>query len=262
MLGDRAHPRRAGRTRGVRPRAVARGGRHRGDDPVVLRLRLRSPDGPPDDRGDDRVRRAGRRQRPPAVDGRRRSSGADGGGGRRSRRPAGVPPRQQRRRTASVADVGPRRPGDARRRGDPPGGVDRGLRRPFRHPLDRGRQRVPRAAGALRPQPGHRLRDGRRPPRRHRGQSAPATGGHARHHVLAQGRPLRVVLRCLQPAAGDPGRHVGLLPRQGHGVAGDDPPRRPARLRLRPGHRPPSRPDPAQVLWRGLHRHGLQGHGV
>ena len=53
----------------------------------------------------------------------------------------------------------------------------------------------------------------------------------------------------------------GLLPGQGPGVAGHDPPRRPAGLRLRPGHRAPDQPHPAQVLRRGLHRHGLQDHG-
>ncbi len=53
----------------------------------------------------------------------------------------------------------------------------------------------------------------------------------------------------------------GLLPGQGPRVAGHDPPRRPARVRLRPGHGAPRRRDPAQELRRRLHRHGLQADG-
>ena len=44
------------------------------------------------------------------------------------------------------------------------------------------------------------------------------------------------VLRRLRPPAAHPRRHARLLPRQGPRVARDDPPRRAARLRLRPGH--------------------------
>ena len=58
-----------------------------------------------------------------------------------------------------------------------------------------------------------------------------------------------------------PGGHARLPPGQGPRVAGHDPPRRRAGLRLRRGHRAPGLPRPAQGLWRGLHRHGLQGHG-
>ena len=44
-------------------------------------------------------------------------------------------------------------------------------------------------------------------------------------------------------------------------MAGHDPPRRPAGLRLRTGHGAPRLRDPAQELRRRLHRHGLQAHG-
>ena len=47
-----------------------------------------------------------------------------------------------------------------------------------------------------------------------------------------------VVLRRLRPPAAHPRRHARLLPGQGPRVARDDPPRRPAGLRLRPGDVP------------------------
>ena len=59
----------------------------------------------------------------------------------------------------------------------------------------------------------------------------------------------------------DAGRHARLLPRQGPRVAGHDPPRRPAGVRLRPGDGAADLPDPAQELRRGVHRHGLQDDG-
>ena len=70
-----------------------------------------------------------------------------------------------------------------------------------------------------------------------------------------------VVLRRVQPADHHPRRHTGLLPRQGPGVAGHDPPRRAAGLRVRAGHGRPHLRDPAQELWRRVHRHGLQADG-
>ena len=42
---------------------------------------------------------------------------------------------------------------------------------------------------------------------------------------------------------------------------GHDPPRRPARVRLRPGDGAADLRDPAQELRRRLHRHGLQDDG-
>ena len=53
----------------------------------------------------------------------------------------------------------------------------------------------------------------------------------------------------------------GFLPGQGPRVAGDDPPRGRARLRLRRGHRAPGVRDPAQGVRGRLHRHGLEGPG-
>ena len=55
--------------------------------------------------------------------------------------------------------------------------------------------------------------------------------------------------------------HLGLPARQGPGVAWHHSPRRPAGLRLRPGHRGSGERDPAEVLRRGLHRDGLPPHG-
>ena len=54
-----------------------------------------------------------------------------------------------------------------------------------------------------------------------------------------------------------PRRHARLLSRQGPRVAGHDPPRRAARLRLRPGHGARVSRRPAQGLRRRVHRHGL-----
>ncbi len=79
----------------------------------------------------------------------------------------------------------------------------------------------------------------RRPARRHRRQPADGPRRHARHPRQPEGRPVRRLLRRLQPAAHHPRRHARLLPGQGPRVAGHDPPRRPARVRLRPGHRAP-----------------------
>ena len=53
----------------------------------------------------------------------------------------------------------------------------------------------------------------------------------------------------------------GFLPGQGPRMAGDDPPRGRAGLRLRRGHRAPGVRHPAQGVRRGLHRHGLEGAG-
>ena len=146
------------------------------------------------------------------------------------------------------------------RRADP-AGVHRQLRRPRGRRGDRRRGQPagdPRALGGERR---HGVRDDRWTADRHRRQPADRAGRHARHPGLAEGRPLRRLLRRLQPADPHARRHPGLLPRQGPGVAGHDPPRRPARLRLRAGHRAPHLRDPAQELRRGVHRDGLQADG-
>ena len=110
-------------------------------------------------------------------------------------------------------------------------------------------------------EPRHRLGDDRRSARRHRRQPADVDRRHPRHPRVAEGRPVRRLLRRLRPPAAHPRRHAGLLPRQGPRVARDDPPRRPAGVRVRPGHRAPGGRRPPQGLRRRLHRHGLPHDG-
>ena len=194
------------------------------------------------------------------------STGRRGPGGRRRRR----------RPTGALSTCSPTCPSVIDE--EPPTLVDRRSRRPAD---PRGRRLHPRL-------PHRRLRRARRRPRASsttatcsscartgRPTSSPAfatIGGrpvgdrrqpadvdrrHARHPRLAEGRPVRGLLRRLRPPAAHPRRHAGLLPGQGPRVAGDDPPRRPARLRLRPGHGAPGGGRAAQGLRRRLHRHGL-----
>ncbi len=81
---------------------------------------------------------------------------------------------------------------------------------------------------------------------------------HARHRGVAQGGPLRAVVRRVQPAARHVRRHARLRAGQGPRVARHDPPRRRARARLRGGHRAPALRRAAQGLRRRVHRHGLE----
>ena len=73
----------------------------------------------------------------------------------------------------------------------------------------------------------------------HRRQPAARDRRHARHPGVAEGRPLRRVLRRVQPADHHARRHARLLPGQGPRVAGHDPPRRAARRSPTPGRRCP-----------------------
>ena len=73
----------------------------------------------------------------------------------------------------------------------------------------------------------------RRPAGRHRREPARAPGGHARHRGVPQGRPVRRVVRHLQPADHHLRRHARVRARPRPRVAGHDPPRRRARPRLR-----------------------------
>ena len=95
---------------------------------------------------------------------------------------------------------------------DPPDRMDESLQTPgprqpdpaVRHqgpdPDGGGRPRLPRGPAGLRAEPGRRVRPARRPAGRHRGQPAGAPRGVPGHRGLAQGRPVRPVLRLLQPA--------------------------------------------------------------
>src|SRR3990172_6083905 len=91
-------------------------------------------------------------------------------------------------------------------------------------------------------------------------QSAGASGGVPRHQRLAQGRPLRPLLRLLQ----HPDRHVrgraGLPPRNGAGIRRHHQARRQAALRLLRGHGAQADGDHAKGLRRRVRRHVLQAH--
>ena len=88
------------------------------------------------------------------------------------------------------------------------GDVDRQLRRAQGRRGDRRRRQPARAARPLGRQHGHRLRHDRRPADRHRRQPADVARRHPRHPRLAEGRPVRRVLRRVQPADPHARRHA------------------------------------------------------
>ena len=204
-------------------------------------------------RRDDRQRRARRSDRPcpPQRRGHRSwspdTAAARSGGGRPPRLPAAhtdeEPPRwptddppDRPTPEAGAAPADDRRGQLRRARRDRCAIVDDGL--------------VVRAAEPVGAERRHGLRHHRRPAGRDPGQPALGHRRHPRHPGIAEGRPVRGVLRRVQPADRDARRHPRLLPRQGPRVAGDDPPRRAARVRLRPGDGGPHLRDPAQELRR------------
>ena len=143
-----------------------------------------------------------------------------------------------------------------------PADVDRQLRRAPGRRGDRRRRQPARGPRPLGRQRRHGVRHDRRPPDRHRRQPADLARRHARHPGVAEGGPVR--RRSATPSTcpiAHARRHARLLPGQGPRVAGHDPPRRPARVRLRPGDGAADLRDPAQELRRGVHRHGLQADG-
>ena len=139
------------------------------------------------------------------------------------------------------------------------------IHRELRRPQGRRRHRRRRLDAGVEAAVGGERRDGVRHHRRstggHRRQPTDHARRHARHPGIAEGRSIRCDVRRVQPADRHPGRHTRLLPRQGPRVAGNDPPRRTARLRLRPSDGATDLRDPAQELRRRLHRHGLQDDG-
>ena len=241
---------------------VARPGRHRRHDLGGLRLRVRPGHG----RG---LHRGPHRHPPARGHGHARpvERAVRHRGGHRGRRhgPRGAPARACCRPTPtswprSDRDGRSRRSGFRRRlRDDDPGPGHQLLRRAPGGRRPGRRRRCDRAVDPLVAAAGHRPRTHRRPhgraswPTSHRPWPARSTSPPHRRGAV---RPL---LRRLQPAPGHPGRHPGLPARQGPRVAGDDPPRGRAGLRLRRGHRAPGVRHPAQGLRRGLHRHGLEG---
>ena len=212
-----------------------------------------------------RRRRARRRRR--AL---RRNSGVaapvvadEDGGTRLPRRPCSPTcptPATTSRRRWSTADPVDRPTPEARRPG--PGRRHRQLRRARRGPGHRRRRRAPRAVGAA----GHRTSSPPSP----RSAGSPSASWPtspspwpARSTSRASQKGARFVALCdaFNVPIAHARRHARLLPRQGPRVARDDPPRRPAGRRLRPGHRAPGVRRAAQGLRRRLHRHGLQAHG-
>ncbi len=259
LLGDRADDHRRRRPGGVRAGPPARRRRPRRDDRVELRLRQRAGDG----RGvhgrardDRRARRDGRAGAAHRRAERRRPEPRGGHGGRR--RPPRLPALERRRGPTPLAERRPHRPPLPRSRGADPGDGHRQLRRAAGRRGDRRRRQPARDPRPVGPQRRHGTGHAGRPPDRHRRQPADLPRRHAGHPGVAEGRPVRHLLRRLQPADRHARRHARLLSRQGPRVAGHDPSRRPARVRLRPGHRAADLRDPAQELRRGVHRHGLQ----
>ena len=154
-----------------------------------------------------------------------------------------------------------RRPSVPRGRRPDPRVVDRQLRRPQGGGRDRRRGLGARSSRSLGRQRRHRVRDDRRAPGRHRREPADGPRRNARHPGVAEGSPVHRVLRCLQPPDHHARRHARLLPGQGPRMARDDPPRRPAGVRLRPRECAPDLCHPPQELRRRVHRDGLQDDG-
>ena len=86
------------------------------------------------------------------------------------------------------------------------------LRRPGRHRGAGGRRALRRAPEPVGTEPRDRPGHGRRPAGRRARQPAPGHRRHARHPRLAEGCPVRRVLRRVQPADPHPGRHPGFYP--------------------------------------------------
>ena len=214
-----------------RPRVMTRG----------LRVRLRAPHGARVHRCPHRPDRARRGRRATLADRRRPLLVGRPRRGPRPRSPSSsatcplTSTRSRRGWRPTTRSTGPcPRPGRWCRP------LDRRLRRPRRDPGRRRRRRAARAAAGWAGNLVTALARSAAGP----SASSPtsrATRRHARHPGLAEGRPVRRVVRRLQHPARHPRRHARLLPRQGPRVAGHDPPRRPARVRLRAGHRAPDR---------------------
>ena len=242
---------RGGRHRpgGVGSRAAPRAGRLRDHDAGRLRVRFGSEDGHRVHRRTHHSLATRRRGSARPVDGCGQPAGHRRGRRARPGRGAALAPAAAHRRGA--ASAGHRRsprPRHTRGRCPHPDQPDRQLRRARRGPLARRCRRAARTAGRVGRQPGHGAGHHRRTAGRHRGQPTADAGRDPRHRRVAEGRTLRGVLRRVQPAPADAGRHPGLLARQGPRVARHDPPRGAARLRLCPRNRPAGVPDAAQVL--------------
>ena len=117
-----------------------------------------------------------------------------------------------------------------------------------------------RSAPALREEHHRRLRAARRPPGRHRRESAGRAGGHARHRRVGQGRALRPVLRRVQHSAGDVRGRARVPAGHGAGVRRHHPARRQAAVRVCRGDGAEGDRDHAQGVRRRVLRHVEQAH--
>ena len=122
--------------------------------------------------------------------------------------------------------------------------------------VDDGHLLEPRASMGR--QPRHRVRHHRWAPGRHRRQPAPDGRRHPRHPGVSQ-KGGRFVAFCdaFNLALVTIVDTSGFYPGKDTRVARHDPPRRPARLRLRSRHRSSGQPHDTEVLRRRVHRHGL-----
>ena len=188
-------------------------------------------------RRERRGRRAGRAAVPPA----RQLAGRAAGRGR-----APIPPTARASAAAALVPADPRAAYD--------------VRQLLADVLDR--DTPARGARAARHEPGDRLRPARRPGRWPSWPTSPSTGrarstssasSKAARHVQAADSANLPILTLVDT----PGLRAGQGPR----VAGDDPPRRRARARVRGRHRAAGVPRHPQGLRRRLHRHGLEDDG-
>ena len=113
---------------------------------------------------------------------------------------------------------------------------------------------------AVRQEHRHRLRPHGGPHRRHRRQPADGAGRRARLGRLAQGRPLRALLRLLRHPDHHLRRRAGLPAGHRAGVRRPHQARRQAAVRLLGGDRAEGHGHHAQGLRRRLRRHELQAH--
>ena len=201
----------------------------------LLHVRHRPRGGPHRDQRDRDAGGAGRRRDPHRPLGRGRSR-------LRQRRPGAardppsvrLPAAEQSRETARAADRGRGRAARLLARHAGPGEPEQALRHEGADHEGRRRGRFLRAASRLRAQHHHRLRAHRGVDRRHRRQPADAAGRLPGHRQLAQGRPLRALLRLLQHPDRHLRRRAGLPAGHGAGIWRHHQARRQAALRLSP----------------------------
>ncbi len=175
-------------------------------------------------------------------------------------RAAVLPAAEQPRGAAPAADARPCGPSGRTPPNHRAGPAEQAVRHARHRPHGARRELLLRGPRRLRAEPHRRLRAVGRAARRDRRQSAGASGRMPRHQRLAQGRPVRPVLRLLQHPAGDVRGCARILARHDPGVRRDHQARRQAALRVLRGDRAQAHSDHAQGVRGRVLRHVLEAH--